>query len=176
MAISGGAAPEDLGVPPAGTTLWKFRLTHPSELHHLCHQMDRQFGPADPGSREHAMQKTNPLWGGRPMVENAGNASTHPEGAEGSVAQQLPAVDGMWLFWLFTGGGRPGHGQSADGDWLAHLLSSQQPTPAPTGATAASQHLPSGIRAQKTTPHDDPEDFMNAFEHTAVATRWPPTQ
>lgn len=48
-------------------------------------------------------------------------------------------------------------------DWVAQLITAQQ-------------QLGCWVRAQKMMPKDDPEAFVNAFEQTAVAAEWPPSQ
>lgn len=62
----------------------------------------------------------------------------------------------------------PGHREPADvGTYV------------PTVAMSLPQQLssvPSGIQAQKMTPNDDPEAYLNAFDRTAIAVGWPAQQ
>lgn len=59
-------------------------------------------------------------------------------------------------------------------DRVAQLVAFQQQASAPMAPAMTGPQLLSGVRAQNMTPEDDPEAFINSFERTAVADRWPP--
>lgn len=49
-------------------------------------------------------------------------------------------------------------------DWVAQLVAAQQPALGPLAAAGIGPQLRSWLWAQKMTPEDDPEAYMNAFE------------
>lgn len=111
--------------------------------------------------------------GERQVMENAGNAPTLPCRADEIAGRQSQPAKAERLFHLLADQHQASLVQVAANqnaanqqiwDQVAQLLMSQQPPPAPVTPATARPWLPSGVRAQKMTPEDDPEAFMNAFE------------
>lgn len=108
------------------------------------------------------------------MVENAVTAPAGLGSMEEATQCHPHIMETEVLVWLLA----DQHHQSAANqqmwDRVAQLIMvEQQATPKATTASPTGPHLPSGVRAQKMMPKDDPETFMNAFERTAVAAGWP---
>lgn len=137
--------------------------------------MDQQFGPLAPRS---AKDQLDGPAGATHCGECRQNPCT-PGGANETTGRESQLSKAEWLFHLLADQPQVSLDQKEanQNDINQHvgLGGSAHGSPITHPGTCGPQ-WPSGLWAQKMTPEDDPEAFINAFERIAVVAGWPPAQ